>query len=71
MEELLRSKVEHVFHRLKIDFGYAKCRYRGIAKNANRILTLLSVGNLMSLECYLKRHRGIVTGFLAGGACIY
>ena len=27
-------------------FGYAKVRYRGIAKNASRILTLLASANL-------------------------
>ena len=33
----VRSKVEHVFGVLKLKFGFVKVRYRGIAKNANRL----------------------------------
>ena len=38
----VRSKVEHVFKRVKLDMGYSKTRYRGIKKNARRISTLLA-----------------------------
>jgi len=33
----VRSRVEHVFHVLKRIFGFAKVRYRGLAKNAHRL----------------------------------
>jgi transposase, IS5 family len=33
----VRSKVEHVFGVLKLKFGFVKARYRGLAKNANRL----------------------------------
>ncbi|MBO4790471.1 MAG: IS5 family transposase [Oxalobacter sp.] len=46
----VRSKVEHVFHRIKIQFGYAKVRYRGIAKNANRLYLLAGFANLMRVR---------------------
>src|ERR1700687_3004026 len=35
----VRSKVEHVFAVMKLKFGFVKVRYRGIAKNANRLFT--------------------------------
>lgn len=60
----VRSKVEHIFKRIKLEFGYSKCRYRGIEKNKNRLLTLLMLSNLQTLFCYIKRHGGLVTGFL-------
>lgn len=43
----VRSKAEHPYHILKRTFGYAKCRYRGIAKNAARIRVLLASANLL------------------------
>ena len=33
----VRAKVEHCFHRIKCQFGYDKVRYRGLAKNSNRL----------------------------------
>src|SRR5208283_3333013 len=33
----VRSKVEHVFGVMKLKFGFVKVRYRGLAKNANRL----------------------------------
>lgn len=35
----VRAKVEHVFLKIKQQFGYAKVRYRGLAKNTNRLLS--------------------------------
>lgn len=43
----VRAKAEHPYQMVKRTFGYAKCRYRGIAKNASRILTLLASANLL------------------------
>jgi transposase, IS5 family len=42
----LRAKVEHPFRVIKRQFGYAKVRYRGLAKNAAQVLTLFALSNL-------------------------
>jgi IS5 family transposase len=42
----VRSKVEHPFLTLKRIWGYAKVRYRGLAKNANRAFAMLAMINL-------------------------
>ena len=44
----VRAKVEHPFLRLKRLFGYAKVRYRGLAKNAERLALLFGLGNLLT-----------------------
>lgn len=41
-----RAKVEHPFLVLKQLWGFAKVRYRGLAKNANRVFTALALVNL-------------------------
>ena len=41
-----RSKVEHPFLTLKRIWGFAKTRYRGMAKNANRAFAMLAMINL-------------------------
>ena len=46
----VRAKVEHPFLRLKRLFGYAKVRYRDLAKNAERLALLLGLGNLLTAE---------------------
>lgn len=43
----IRAKVEHPFRWLKGVFGYARLRYRGIAKNMNRFYLLLGLANLL------------------------
>jgi IS5 family transposase len=43
----VRSKVEHPFLILKRDFGFAKTRYRGIAKNLNRLHVAYASANLL------------------------
>jgi IS5 family transposase len=48
----VRAKVEHVFRILKRIFGFDKVRYRGIAKNHNRLCACFALGNL-----YLHRKR--------------
>ena len=45
-----RSKVEHPFLKVKQVFGYAKVRYRGLAKNTQRLALLLELGNLLTAE---------------------
>ena len=41
-----RARVEHAFLVLKRLWGFAKVRYRGLAKNANRAFTALAMVNL-------------------------
>ena len=48
----VRAKVEHVLRVVKCQFGHRKVRYRGIAKNGAKMLTLLALANL-----YLARGR--------------
>ena len=42
----IRSRVEHPFLTLKRLWGFAKVRYRGLAKNANRAFAMLAMINL-------------------------
>jgi transposase, IS5 family len=42
----IRAKVEHPFRVIKRQFGYAKARYRGLAKNAAQVTTLFMLCNL-------------------------
>ena len=46
----VRAKVEHPFLRLKQMFGYGKVRYRGLAKNKERVALLFGLGNLLTAE---------------------
>ena len=51
----VRAKVEHPFWDVKGVFGYAKVRYRGLAKNTERLALLLGLSNL-------NRARGLLAG---------
>jgi IS5 family transposase len=51
----VRSKVEHVFGVLKLKFGFVKVRYRGIAKNANRLFAAFALVNLFLVRDKLLR----------------
>lgn len=42
----VRAKVEHVFRVIKCQFGYRKVRYRGLAKNAAQMFSLMALANL-------------------------
>ena len=48
----IRARVEHVFCVVKRLWGFAKVRYRGLAKNATRAFTALALANI-----YLGRQR--------------
>ena len=48
----VRARVEHLFHVVKRIFGFVKVRYRGIAKNAHRLIVNFALSNL-----YLHRKR--------------
>jgi IS5 family transposase len=49
----VRAKVEHVFLKIKQQFGYAKVRYRGLAKNTNRLYVLAGFANLLTCKKFL------------------
>ena len=51
----IRAKVEHPFLDVKGHFDYAKVRYRGLAKNRERVALLLGLSNL-------KRGQRILAG---------
>lgn len=48
----IRARGEHAFHVVKCLWGFAKVRYRGIAKNLARAYTMFALANL-----YLVRRR--------------
>ncbi|AZZ95231.1 IS5 family transposase [Hahella sp. KA22] len=43
----IRAKVEHPFRYIKQVFGYGEVRYRGLAKNRNRLYLLAAFSNLL------------------------
>lgn len=53
----VRSRVEHVFQILKLKFGFTKVRYRGLAKNANRLLATCALVNLFTARWKLLRQQ--------------
>jgi transposase, IS5 family len=55
----VRSKVEHVFGVMKLKFGFAKVRYRGLMKNANRVFATCALVNLFMVR--KKLRNAIVT----------
>jgi IS5 family transposase len=42
----VRAKVEHPFRVIKRQFGLAKVRFRGLAKNTAHVITLFALANL-------------------------
>jgi len=49
----VRAKVEHPFSVIKRVFGFAKVRYRGLAKNANRLFVTCALANLFMARRHL------------------
>jgi len=49
----VRSRVEHVFGVLKLRFGFAKVRYRGLAKNLHRLQVSFALVNLVTASKHL------------------
>ena len=47
----IRARVEHLFRVIKRQFGYTKVRYKGLAKNAAQVFSLIGLTNL-----YLARR---------------
>ena len=54
----IRAKVEHPFRIIKQQFGYAKVRYRGLAKNTARLTMLFALGNLWMARRELQQAGG-------------
>jgi IS5 family transposase len=52
-----RSRVEHIFA-LKLKFGFAKVRYRGLAKNLNRLWATCALTNLLTARNHLIEIAG-------------
>ena len=48
-----RSRVEHIFGLIKLKFGFTKVRYRGLAKNLNRLLSTCALTNLLTAAKYM------------------
>lgn len=42
----MRAKAEHPFRIVKQQFGFSKVRYRGIAKNDNKLQRMFALANL-------------------------
>jgi len=51
----VRAKVEHLFGVIKRVFGFVKVRYRGLAKNANRLFVTAALANLFIARHHLMR----------------
>lgn len=43
----IRARVEHPFLTLKCLWGWAKVRYRGLAKNANKAFAMLALADIV------------------------
>jgi len=54
----VRAKVEHPFRLIKQQFGYAKVRYRGLAKNTARLTMMFALGNLWMVRRQLLEAQG-------------
>ena len=52
----IRAKVEHPFRVVKRQFGHAKVRYRGLAKNTAQLHTLFALSNLWMVRRTLLRE---------------
>ncbi len=54
----MRAKVEHPFRVIKRQFGYAKVRYLGLAKNTVQVLTLFALSNIWMTRRQLLPAKG-------------
>ncbi|MBC5802778.1 MAG: IS5 family transposase [Candidatus Eremiobacteraeota bacterium] len=62
-ESAVRSDVEHAFGIIKGRFGFQKVRYRGIAKNLNRLNVLAALANIVVCKKRLPRIcHGVAVG---------
>lgn len=58
MKASVRAKVEHPFRVIKQQFGHAKVRYRGLAKNTARVTMLFAMSNLWMARRHLLSTQG-------------
>jgi transposase, IS5 family len=56
----VRAKVEHPFRVIKCQFGLAKVRFRGLAKNTAHVVTLFALSNLWMVRKQLMATGGAV-----------
>ena len=54
----VRAKVEHLFRVIKCQFGFAKVRYRGLMKNAQRLFVACALANVYVSRRHLLRRAG-------------
>src|SRR5215475_471048 len=54
----VRARVEHPIGVIKRVFGFVKVRYRGLAKNAHRLLVTCALANLFTVRRRLLRCQG-------------
>ena len=54
----IRAKVEHPFRVIKRQFGHAKVRNRGLAKNTAQLHTLFALSNLWMAKRQLMAAQG-------------
>lgn len=55
----VRCKIEHAFKIIKDTFGFRKVRYRGIAKNLNKLNILFAYANLLMVKRAQKDFRPV------------
>jgi IS5 family transposase len=53
----IRAKVEHTIGVIKRVFGFVKVRYRGLAKNAHRLIVTCALANLFMARRHLLRRQ--------------
>jgi IS5 family transposase len=53
----VRAKVEHPIGVIKRIFGFAKVRYRGLRKNAHRLLVSCALANLFMVRRQFLRFQ--------------
>ena len=54
----VRARVEHPFRVIKQQFGHAKVRYRGLAKNTARLTMLFALSNLWMVRKQILAVQG-------------
>ncbi|MFQ9094185.1 MAG: transposase [Ruminococcus sp.] len=59
----VRCKVEHAFKIIKDIFGFRKVRYRGLAKNFNKLNVLFACANLLMVKRgQIKSQKALIRG---------
>lgn len=56
----VRAAVEHPFRVVKLQFGYVKARFKGLAKNAAQVTTLFALANLWMARKQLMETQGLL-----------